>query len=166
MKKKNNCGLFERLFKFKKNSIFLFGISSFDYRYCFLIVFVLANEESDSSLNKICWFDSLVGRALHWYMCISDVECSHLIQNWIFFSGYNFTTLVCVNCDDQLCHHIFFLSWNIWSLICSLVFLSTLWCMCISNTQCDQLSVGVIATQYTPKSTILPNFSYWYSKYV
>ena len=46
---KNNCFLFERLFKVKKNGVFLFGIS-----LLFLEIFTFlyyANEESDDVIG-------------------------------------------------------------------------------------------------------------------
>ena len=49
-------------------------------------------------------FDSLVGRALHWY-----------VQAHIFFRLIFHSCLSCVyNCDDQLCLDIFLRSSNIW----------------------------------------------------
>ena len=42
---KNNCCLFERLFKAKKNDVFLFGISFFLMEICTFLYY--ANEESD-----------------------------------------------------------------------------------------------------------------------
>ena len=46
---KNNCCLFERLFKVKKNSVFLFGISFFILEIFTFLYF--ANEESDDIIN-------------------------------------------------------------------------------------------------------------------
>ena len=45
---KNNCCLFERVFKVKKNGIFLFGISFFVMEIMFLYY---ANEKSDAVIG-------------------------------------------------------------------------------------------------------------------
>ena len=47
---KNNCSLFERLFKVKKNGIFLFGISVFVLEIFTFLYY--ANEESDDIINS------------------------------------------------------------------------------------------------------------------
>jgi len=46
---KNNCCLFERLFKVKKNDVFLFGISSFVLEIFTFLYY--ANEESDDVIG-------------------------------------------------------------------------------------------------------------------
>ena len=46
---KNNCCLFERLFKVKKNSVFLFGISLFVLEI--FMFFYYANEGSDDVIG-------------------------------------------------------------------------------------------------------------------
>ena len=49
MKKKNNCCLFERLFKVNKNGIFLLGTSSF---FLEIVTFLYyANEENDDVIG-------------------------------------------------------------------------------------------------------------------
>ena len=47
---KNNCGLFERLFKVKKSGVFLFGISFFVFEIFTFLYY--ANEESDDVINS------------------------------------------------------------------------------------------------------------------
>jgi len=47
---KNNCSLFERLFKVKKNGVFLFGISPHFRDIHFFLYY--ANEESEKYLQK------------------------------------------------------------------------------------------------------------------
>ena len=142
--------LWRKKIKFKKNSIFLFGISSFDLQISFFIVFVFANEESDSGLSKICWF-CLVGRALHWYTVHVYLRCrrftSHLELNffqdiilqlwcvylrWSIMSSYHFPS---VEIDDLWYVHL-----QVFFTIYIVMY------GCISNTQCDQLSVCLIAT--------------------
>jgi len=46
---KNNCCLFERLFKGKKNGVFLFGISFFVLQIFTILYY--ANEESDDIMG-------------------------------------------------------------------------------------------------------------------
>ena len=46
---KNNCSIFERLFKLKKNGIFLFGISFFVPEIFTFLHY--ANEQSDDVIN-------------------------------------------------------------------------------------------------------------------
>ena len=47
---KNNFGLFERLFKVKKNGVFLFGISFFVLEIFTFLHY--ANEQSDDVINR------------------------------------------------------------------------------------------------------------------
>ena len=47
---KNNCCLFERLFKLKKNGVFLFGISFFVLEIFTFLYY--ANEASDDVFNS------------------------------------------------------------------------------------------------------------------
>ena len=49
MKKKNNCFLFERLFKVKKNGVFLLGIPLFFLEILTFLYY--ANEESDDVIG-------------------------------------------------------------------------------------------------------------------
>ena len=46
---KNNCRLFERLFKLKKNGVFLLGISFFVFEICTFLYY--ANKESDDVIG-------------------------------------------------------------------------------------------------------------------
>ena len=48
--KKNNHSLFERLFKVKKNGVFLFGISFFALKIFKFLYY--ANEENDDPINS------------------------------------------------------------------------------------------------------------------
>ena len=47
---KNNCCLFERLFKVKKNGVFLFGMSFFVLEIFMFLYY--ANKESDDVINS------------------------------------------------------------------------------------------------------------------
>ena len=47
---KNNCSLFERLFKVKKSGVFLFGISFFVVEIFAFLYY--ANEESDDVIDR------------------------------------------------------------------------------------------------------------------
>ena len=63
----------------------------------------------------------------------------------IFFKFYFHSCLSCVyHCDNHWCLHIFFLSSKIWSFIFS-VRCFTIYLNIYSNSQHDQLSVGLIA---------------------
>ena len=50
MKLKNNCSLFERLFKVKKSGVFLFGISFFVLEIFAFLYY--ANEERDDVIDR------------------------------------------------------------------------------------------------------------------
>ena len=50
IKVKNNCSLFERLFKVKKSGVFLFGISFFVLEILAFLYY--ANEESDDVIDR------------------------------------------------------------------------------------------------------------------
>ena len=55
---KNNCSLFERLFKVKKSGVFLYGISSFVLEILAFLYY--ANEESDDIIGIVVFSEQFL----------------------------------------------------------------------------------------------------------